>query len=137
MIKMTDSRGDLQFNGKGSEDMKKLSVVAWVVALCELVSEYQHFTGTYCLSPLKMEIICSSETLVPTYQTIWCQNPEDHHQFQCSENFQNCLQQILNHTGSLVFSTFTNFIVRHQEVENIIHTRVQNMMEGLVFPLFP
>jgi hypothetical protein len=33
---------------------------------------------------LKMEVECSSQMLVPTYQTTWCHNPEDHNvKFQC------------------------------------------------------
>jgi hypothetical protein len=31
-------------------------------------------------SALKMEAVCSSETLVPTYKSTWHHNPENHNQ---------------------------------------------------------
>jgi hypothetical protein len=30
-------------------------------------------------SALKIETVCSSKTLVPTYESIWRHNPEDEH----------------------------------------------------------
>jgi hypothetical protein len=35
-------------------------------------------TLTFWLGTLKMEAICSPETLVPTFQTRGCHNPEDY-----------------------------------------------------------
>jgi hypothetical protein len=51
-------------------------VVFWVVTPCELVGGYQRFGATYCL--LKMEEVCCSETLVPTYKSPRRYDPEDH-----------------------------------------------------------
>jgi hypothetical protein len=42
-------------------------MVFWVVTPYELVGRYHTFGGTYCLYPaLKMEAVCSSETMVST-----------------------------------------------------------------------
>jgi hypothetical protein len=57
-------------------------VVVWVVTPCSLVCVYQRFGGTYRLlhpSVLKMEAICSFETLINTYETARRQNPDDHY----------------------------------------------------------
>jgi hypothetical protein len=47
-----------------------LIVVFWVVMPCGLVRGF-----------LKMEVICSSKTLVTTNKTTWCHNPEVHKVF--------------------------------------------------------
>lgn len=54
----------------------------WVVAPCSLVGGYQHFIRACCLSTvnastLKMETVCSFDTLIPAYQTRQCRNQED------------------------------------------------------------
>jgi hypothetical protein len=46
--------------------MKMLMLVFWVVAA------------------LKVEAVCSSETLVSIYKSTWYYYPEDHHQSLCS-----------------------------------------------------
>jgi hypothetical protein len=62
-------------------------IVTWVMAPYSLVGRQEHFAGTHCIlckscsqitSTLKMEAVCSSETLVPIYQTSWCHNSDDH-----------------------------------------------------------
>jgi hypothetical protein len=35
--------------------------------------------GSIATSALKMETVCFSETLAPTNQSTWHQNPEEHH----------------------------------------------------------
>jgi hypothetical protein len=35
----------------------------------------EHITSIFTL---KMEVVCSSNMIVHTYQTTWCHNPEDH-----------------------------------------------------------
>jgi hypothetical protein len=54
--------------------------VFWVVTLCGIcrytnVSEKHVFI---CSLALKMETLCFSETLVTTYKSTWCYNPENH-----------------------------------------------------------
>jgi hypothetical protein len=53
-----------------------------VVTPCSLFCSYQLFGGPYCLHLLiyipKMEAVCSSETLVTTYKTTRCNNPDGH-----------------------------------------------------------
>jgi hypothetical protein len=51
------------------EALKLSMVVSWVVTLCALVGGYRRFGGPYCLgfSELKVEVMNSSEALVPTY----------------------------------------------------------------------
>jgi hypothetical protein len=51
-------------------------VVPWFMTLYKPVDGYQPFGGTS--STLKMEAICSSKPVVPTYQTKWCHNPQDY-----------------------------------------------------------
>jgi hypothetical protein len=45
------------------------------VTPCSLVDRYQHFRGG-----LNAEVVGSSSTLVPVYQTVWCHIPEDSNQ---------------------------------------------------------
>jgi hypothetical protein len=56
--------------------VKMSLMVFWAVTPCGIVDRYRRFGGTYCLqlqgktyktSRLKMEAVCSSETLVSTY----------------------------------------------------------------------
>jgi hypothetical protein len=56
--------------------VKMLMLVFSVVTLCGLIGRYQNFRGS---SALKMEALCSSETLASTYKSTWCCNPEDQH----------------------------------------------------------
>jgi hypothetical protein len=44
---------------------------------------------TRLISNLKREAICTSETLAPTYHTMWCHNPEHHNKnFHSHENLK-------------------------------------------------
>ena len=53
------------------------TAVFWTVTQCSLVGEHQGYAE--CLiSILKMDAAHSSDTLVPSYQTISCHNAEDH-----------------------------------------------------------
>jgi hypothetical protein len=69
--------------------MEMLITFFCVVTLCELVGKYQCFSGinlqvNTALQPtkprLKMEAVCSSETLVSICKFTQCYNPEDQHQ---------------------------------------------------------
>jgi hypothetical protein len=54
-------------------------VVSWVMPSCNQVGGNQCFGGTYCISHiLTMEAEYSSETVVTSFQTTRCRNPEDH-----------------------------------------------------------
>jgi hypothetical protein len=55
--------------------VKMSLLVFWVVTPCGLAGRYQRFEGSYSL---KMETMCSSETLVSTESTRRY-NPEDKH----------------------------------------------------------
>jgi hypothetical protein len=69
----------------------------WAVTLCGLVDGYQSFGGTYFLqlSTLKMEEICSSETL-STYKSTRRQNPEDRHgHIRRRENSESHIELLL------------------------------------------
>jgi hypothetical protein len=52
-----------------------LMVVFWVVTPCSLIGGNQYFMEMYA-SILKVEI-CSSKTVITSYKTIWCHNPEN------------------------------------------------------------
>lgn len=63
--------------------------VLWVMTCCAKVDVNEHFRGTYChvIFSLKMEVVCYSETFVPTCKTVWCQTQEDHSvNLHCHEN---------------------------------------------------
>jgi hypothetical protein len=61
-------------------------VKSWIMFLhvegtCGLAGDYQCFGGTYCFhlrdkNVLKMEAICSWETLITTYKTTRCHKPD-------------------------------------------------------------
>jgi hypothetical protein len=62
-----------------------MMIFFWVMAPCRLVSRCQRFREIYGLHPvlssiissaLKMETVCFSETLAPTYEPTRLQNPE-------------------------------------------------------------
>jgi hypothetical protein len=57
----------------------KMSVLfIWVVTLHLLVGRYECFRETLSASPgLKMETVYFSETLVSTYESMWCYNPKE------------------------------------------------------------
>jgi hypothetical protein len=60
--------------------VKMSRLVFWVVIPCGLVGRYKLFGGTYHLhfqTDLKMEVVCSSETLISTYKSTQHYNPED------------------------------------------------------------
>jgi hypothetical protein len=73
--------------------MKIHTVVFWVIVACSLVGCYRRFGKTFsvfkiAMSALKMETVCSSETLVITYYTIPCHKPEEHNMnSHCYVNF--------------------------------------------------
>jgi hypothetical protein len=64
---------------RGSTTVKILTVFFWVIALCRLVGRYQ-FCRNLLLpsSALKKEVVCISETLVPTCQTTWSHNQHNY-----------------------------------------------------------
>jgi hypothetical protein len=51
-------------------------VVVCVMMPCTLVDELQPFggTGRLSLSSQNVQVVCSSETVLPIYQTTWCHN---------------------------------------------------------------
>jgi hypothetical protein len=57
-------------------------VTLFVMAPASLVGGYQHFEKGYCLHlppiTIKMGEVCVSVTVVTTYQTNWCYDPENH-----------------------------------------------------------
>jgi uncharacterized protein YqhQ len=53
--------------------VRMMMMFFWVLALCRLVSRFQHFGETYC------QTVCFSETLESTDESTWRQNPEEHH----------------------------------------------------------
>jgi hypothetical protein len=52
------------------------TVVFWVLSVSILISGYQLFREMYC--PPAFRTLKFSEMMIATYQTAWCQNPEDH-----------------------------------------------------------
>jgi hypothetical protein len=56
-----------------------------------LIGRFECFGGTYCLPPtLKMKAVHSSKTLVSTYKSTLCYNPEDQQRcLSCHENLKS------------------------------------------------
>jgi hypothetical protein len=52
------------------------AVVFWIVTPCDLTGGYRRFERHKLPSTLKMDTVCSSETLVTTYRTMRCLNPD-------------------------------------------------------------
>jgi hypothetical protein len=69
--------------------------VFWVVTPCGRVGRYRRFGGTYCL---KMETVCSSQTLVSTFKSTRRHNPEDKH-FKGCENLKS---QCINYGNTMI-----------------------------------
>jgi hypothetical protein len=89
--------------------VKVYSVVFWVVTPCSLIrdtnfgEEHTAFKFRAASKTLKMEAVCSSETLVSSCQTIRCHNPEDNNIWNFSvsttPNFTEIISRTKNDDG--------------------------------------
>jgi hypothetical protein len=83
--------------------LKDVHVVSWLVMPCGLVDKYQYFEGKL-LPPsqlrMKIEVICSSKTLISTYKYIWCYKLDHHRHLYCCENLKSHQWSMLKYCGS-------------------------------------
>lgn len=72
--------------------LRVVTILFWIATPCRLVDIHQRFGGTYCplfwTSSLKMEMVSFSETLISTYESTQCNNPEQHCYLHVRENLK-------------------------------------------------
>jgi hypothetical protein len=71
------------------------STVFMIIGQCSL-SWISCVLSQYSAWALKMEAVCTSETLVPTYQSAWRHNSKDQHRYLRRENLKSHLQPVRN-----------------------------------------
>jgi hypothetical protein len=105
----------------------------------QAASQAKHATSEQLLaslaysSTLKMEAVCSSETLVNFYQTSWCHNPENStfHSYRCCSNGPVHLYIItIVHIFCFSFGGWRRCILIHQcGIQSVFkYYVVQNML---------